>query len=172
PRVPRRTGGPGPLLRPASRTARCRSWLSRRGRGFRCRSSWVCLADSCLSHSWLRTIRLPTDNPVPLSGWIGGGIPDCVRDSRIRSQLSVAQVKVTVTPGGRQGAARDWRGPAGVIEFRGVSKRFADGTVAVDDLDLVAANGQITVLVGPSGCGKTTSLRMVNRMIDPTSGAI
>jgi osmoprotectant transport system ATP-binding protein len=59
-----------------------------------------------------------------------------------------------------------------VIEFRGVSKRFADGTVAVDNLDLVARTGQITVLVGPSGCGKTTSLRMVNRMIDPSSGTI
>jgi osmoprotectant transport system ATP-binding protein len=59
-----------------------------------------------------------------------------------------------------------------VIEFRGVSKRFADGTVAVDNLDLVAQTGQITVLVGPSGCGKTTSLRMVNRMIDPSSGTI
>ena len=59
-----------------------------------------------------------------------------------------------------------------MIEFRGVTKRFADGTVAVDDLDLVAENGRITVLVGPSGCGKTTSLRMINRMVDPTSGTI
>jgi osmoprotectant transport system ATP-binding protein len=42
----------------------------------------------------------------------------------------------------------------------------------VDDLDLVAPSGQITVLVGPSGCGKTTSLRMINRMIEPTSGRI
>lgn len=60
----------------------------------------------------------------------------------------------------------------GVIEFRGVTKQFADGTVAVDNLDLVAENGQITVFVGPSGCGKTTSLRMVNRMTDPTAGNI
>jgi osmoprotectant transport system ATP-binding protein len=59
-----------------------------------------------------------------------------------------------------------------VIEFRRVTKRFADGTVAVDDLSLVAPSHQITVLVGPSGCGKTTSLRMVNRMIDPTDGRI
>ncbi len=59
-----------------------------------------------------------------------------------------------------------------MIEFRGVSKRFGDGTVAVDALDLVAAEGQITVLVGPSGCGKTTSLRMVNRMVEPTSGTL
>jgi len=59
-----------------------------------------------------------------------------------------------------------------VIEFRGVTKRFPDGTVAVDDLDLTIDAGRITVLVGPSGCGKTTSLRMINRMIEPTSGTI
>ncbi|MGH4016074.1 MAG: ABC transporter ATP-binding protein [Pseudonocardiaceae bacterium] len=59
-----------------------------------------------------------------------------------------------------------------MIEFRRVTKRFGDGTVAVDGLDLVASEGQITVLVGPSGCGKTTSLRMVNRMVAPTSGAV
>ena len=59
-----------------------------------------------------------------------------------------------------------------MIEFRSVTKRFPDGTVAVDDLDLQVRDGGITVFVGPSGCGKTTSLRMVNRMIDPTSGTI
>jgi len=59
-----------------------------------------------------------------------------------------------------------------VIEFRAVSKRFPDGTTAVDALDLVAESGRITVFVGPSGCGKTTSLRMINRMIDPTEGSI
>ncbi|MGH3796229.1 MAG: ABC transporter ATP-binding protein [Pseudonocardiaceae bacterium] len=59
-----------------------------------------------------------------------------------------------------------------MIEFRGVTKRFDDGTVAVAQLDLVASEGRITVLVGPSGCGKTTSLRMVNRMVEPTSGTV
>jgi osmoprotectant transport system ATP-binding protein len=59
-----------------------------------------------------------------------------------------------------------------VIEFRGVTKRFPDGTVAVDNLELQVRDGGITVFVGPSGCGKTTSLRMVNRMIDPSSGTI
>jgi len=59
-----------------------------------------------------------------------------------------------------------------VIEFRGVTKRYPDGTVAVDNLELQVRDGGITVFVGPSGCGKTTSLRMVNRMIDPTSGTI
>ncbi|MGX7824370.1 ABC transporter ATP-binding protein [Actinokineospora sp. 24-640] len=59
-----------------------------------------------------------------------------------------------------------------MIEFQAVSKRYPDGTVAVDELTLTAAEGQVTVLVGPSGCGKTTSLRMINRMIDPTAGTI
>lgn len=59
-----------------------------------------------------------------------------------------------------------------MIRFEAVSKTYPDGTVAVDHLELEAPSGQITVLVGPSGCGKTTSLRMINRMIDPTSGRI
>ena len=59
-----------------------------------------------------------------------------------------------------------------MIGFEGVTKAYPDGTVAVDGLDLVAPSGRTTVLVGPSGCGKTTSLRMVNRMIEPTSGRI
>ncbi|GIH80669.1 ABC transporter ATP-binding protein [Planobispora longispora] len=59
-----------------------------------------------------------------------------------------------------------------MITFDGVTKRYPDGTVAVDDLSLEAPTGEITVLVGPSGCGKTTSLRMINRMIDPSAGRI
>ena len=59
-----------------------------------------------------------------------------------------------------------------MIRFDHATKRYPDGTVAVDDLELEAPTGQITVLVGPSGCGKTTSLRMINRMIEPTDGKI
>ncbi|HEU5473754.1 MAG TPA: ABC transporter ATP-binding protein [Actinophytocola sp.] len=59
-----------------------------------------------------------------------------------------------------------------MIEFQAVTKRYPDGTVAVDNLDLTVEDGGITVFVGPSGCGKTTSLRMINRMIDPTAGRI
>ena len=59
-----------------------------------------------------------------------------------------------------------------MIEFRGVTKRFPDGTTAVDGLDLTAEQGKITVFVGPSGCGKTTSVRMINRMVEPTSGEL
>ena len=59
-----------------------------------------------------------------------------------------------------------------MIRFDHVTKRYPGGTVAVDDLSLEAASGRITVFVGPSGCGKTTSLRMINRMIQPSSGTI
>ena len=59
-----------------------------------------------------------------------------------------------------------------MIRFDEVTKEFPDGTIAVDRLSLVAPSGQITVFVGPSGCGKTTSLRMINRMIEPSGGTI
>jgi osmoprotectant transport system ATP-binding protein len=59
-----------------------------------------------------------------------------------------------------------------MIEFSAVTKRFADGTEAVVDFDLVIPSRQTTVLVGSSGCGKTTLLRMINRMVDPTSGHV
>jgi osmoprotectant transport system ATP-binding protein len=59
-----------------------------------------------------------------------------------------------------------------VITFESVTKRYPDGTVAVDSLDLEVPDGKIMVLVGPSGCGKTTSLRMINRLVEPTSGRI
>lgn len=59
-----------------------------------------------------------------------------------------------------------------MIELKNVSKKYPDGTVAVEDLTFSAPNGKITALVGPSGCGKTTTLRMVNRLIEPSSGDI
>ena len=59
-----------------------------------------------------------------------------------------------------------------MIRFDAATKTFADGTTAVGGLSFEAPSGQITVLVGPSGCGKTTSLRMINRMVERTSGTI
>lgn len=63
--------------------------------------------------------------------------------------------------------------PDASIRLRGVSKRF-DGQAApaVTDLSLDISSGEIVVLVGPSGCGKTTTLRMINRLVEPTSGSI
>src|ERR1700737_1023270 len=59
-----------------------------------------------------------------------------------------------------------------VIDFAGITKQYPDGTVAVDDLTLEEPDGTLTVFVGPAGCGKTTSMRMINRMIEPTSGTL
>ncbi|MET0964947.1 MAG: ATP-binding cassette domain-containing protein [Nakamurella sp.] len=59
-----------------------------------------------------------------------------------------------------------------MISFESVSKVFPDGTHAVENLTIEIPTGKITVFVGPSGCGKTTSLRMINRMIEPTHGAV
>ncbi|MGM7699895.1 ABC transporter ATP-binding protein [Microbacterium sp. A84] len=59
-----------------------------------------------------------------------------------------------------------------MIEFRSVSKRFPDGTRAVEDFSLVLPSRKTTVFVGSSGCGKTTLLRMINRMVEPTGGDV
>ncbi|SFF35752.1 osmoprotectant transport system ATP-binding protein [Actinacidiphila alni] len=59
-----------------------------------------------------------------------------------------------------------------MIQIDSVTKRYPDGTVAVDELSLEIPDGSITVLVGPSGCGKTTTLRMINRMVELTGGRI
>ena len=59
-----------------------------------------------------------------------------------------------------------------MITFESVTKRYPGGTVAVDALSLEIPAGEIMVLVGPSGCGKTTSLRMINRLVEPTEGRI
>ncbi len=59
-----------------------------------------------------------------------------------------------------------------MIEFRSVSKRYEENTLAVSEIDLQIHPRAVTVLVGPSGCGKTTLLRMINRMVEPTSGQI
>ena len=59
-----------------------------------------------------------------------------------------------------------------MIEFDGVSKTYQDGTTAIEDLSFVVEEGTTTVLVGPSGCGKTTTMKLVNRLEDPTEGTI
>ncbi|MER8016853.1 betaine/proline/choline family ABC transporter ATP-binding protein [Streptomyces griseoluteus] len=59
-----------------------------------------------------------------------------------------------------------------MIRFEQVSKRYPDGTTAVDDLSFEVSEGELVTLVGPSGCGKTTTMMMVNRLIEPTAGRI
>ncbi len=60
-----------------------------------------------------------------------------------------------------------------MIELERLGKHYPGrSTPAVDALDLTVAEGEIVILVGPSGCGKTTTLKMINRIIEPTSGTI
>ncbi|HEX2028436.1 MAG TPA: ABC transporter ATP-binding protein [Nitriliruptorales bacterium] len=60
-----------------------------------------------------------------------------------------------------------------MIRLRGVSKLFHGSSApAVADLSLDVPEGELVVLVGPSGCGKTTTLKMINRIVEPTSGTI
>ena len=59
-----------------------------------------------------------------------------------------------------------------MIQCDAVHKRFPNGTTAVHDLTLDMPEGGVTALVGSSGCGKTTTLGMINRMVEPTSGTI
>ncbi|MDY0884391.1 ABC transporter ATP-binding protein [Dongia soli] len=61
---------------------------------------------------------------------------------------------------------------AHAIEFRNVSKQFAGSRNAVERLSFAVEEGTTMALVGPSGCGKTTSLKMINRLTDPTDGEI
>lgn len=59
-----------------------------------------------------------------------------------------------------------------MISFENVTKHYEDGTLVVDRLSFTAPKGKLTILVGPSGCGKTTTLRMINRLIEHSSGKI
>jgi len=59
-----------------------------------------------------------------------------------------------------------------MITFEAASKTYPDGTVAVHPLDLQVNKGEVCVLVGASGCGKTTTMRMINRLQEPTTGRV
>jgi osmoprotectant transport system ATP-binding protein len=59
-----------------------------------------------------------------------------------------------------------------MIEFEDVTKVYPDGTKAIEDISFTVEEGTTTVLVGPSGCGKTTSMKLVNRLEEPTEGTV
>jgi osmoprotectant transport system ATP-binding protein len=59
-----------------------------------------------------------------------------------------------------------------MIKFKGVNKVYEDGHKVLNDINLELKEGEITVLIGPSGCGKTTTMKLINRLINPSSGEI
>jgi len=59
-----------------------------------------------------------------------------------------------------------------VVTLHGVAKRFASGTLALDQLDLTIRHGEFVSLLGPSGCGKSTALRLIAGLAEPTRGSI
>jgi osmoprotectant transport system ATP-binding protein len=69
-------------------------------------------------------------------------------------------------------SVREWETITSIIEFQNVSKQYGDGTKALDSLNIDIGRGEFIALIGPSGCGKTTTLKMINRLIEPTSGTI
>src|ERR1700738_1497044 len=59
-----------------------------------------------------------------------------------------------------------------MIRLDSGTKGFPDGQIAADHLSLEIPTGELCILIGPSGCGKTTTMKMINRLIEPTSGTI
>jgi len=59
-----------------------------------------------------------------------------------------------------------------IVALRDVGKRFANGVVALERLDLAVRDGEFVSLLGPSGCGKSTALRIIAGLIEPTRGAV
>jgi osmoprotectant transport system ATP-binding protein len=59
-----------------------------------------------------------------------------------------------------------------LITFKNVGKKFPDGFEALKNIDFQINKGELVALIGPSGCGKTTTMRMINRLIEPSKGTI
>lgn len=59
-----------------------------------------------------------------------------------------------------------------MIKLENVQKKYSDGYVALKEVNLECKSGEITVFIGPSGCGKTTTMKLINRLINPTSGKV
>src|ERR1700694_3495406 len=112
------------------------------------------------------------------------GLPATNGAPRVRSREAadgtvVARHRAGASSGPHRGLVpaparlRQARGrPASMIRLDSVSKRYPNGQLAVTGLSLDVLDGETCVLLGPSGCGKTTTLKMINRLIEPTSGRI
>lgn len=59
-----------------------------------------------------------------------------------------------------------------MIKLENVQKKYQDGYVALKEVNLECNSGEITVFIGPSGCGKTTTMKLINRLIQPSAGKV
>lgn len=111
--------------------------------------------------------------PLGPTGWDRCSPPCCIPTG---TTMAGTMPFAPTRPGTRRGEQAVAHAVTGrcptVIEFDNVSKRYPDGTVAVSGFHREITPRQVTALVGSSGCGKTTLLRMVNRMVDPSAGAV
>src|SRR5437868_12350526 len=152
------------------------------------------------SRNTSRSVKIPTGSgpshtttePTPASSivriasaavWSGLAVTSCVRITppicifhlhrRLVTNDTILHARVAVRLGSRQGSrpGRVGSRTAGVT-FDQVTKTYADGTTAVNALDLEIEDGEFMVLVGPSGCGKTTALRMVAGLEDISRGVL
>jgi osmoprotectant transport system ATP-binding protein len=83
-----------------------------------------------------------------------------------------AAAEPLIVPGGAGRGAASGAAQRAMISFRHVSKSYGPHAPVVEDLTLDVYQGEILALTGPSGCGKTTTLKMVNRLVEPTRGEI
>ena len=106
-------------------------------------------------------------NLVPVAGDVAP--PEEGVASPAASTSTLAASMSMRPPSSADGRSVTW---CSVITLDAVSKRYGADSVAVAELSLDVPDGEICVLVGPSGCGKTTTLRMINRLIEPSGGRI
>jgi osmoprotectant transport system ATP-binding protein len=91
----------------------------------------------------------------------------------IAPDVTTSEIPADLPSTSQTPAAKPARTGGATIQLLDVTKRYSDkGAPAVDHITMEIEAGEIVVLVGPSGCGKTTTMKMINRLIEPTSGQI
>ena len=112
-------------------------------------------------------LTMPEDPALTV---VSGGLPWWVWAAPAAALVAAALILLL---GRRRGGDDDVPGLAGVpLEITGLTKRYADGQLAVDDLSLRVERGQILGLLGPNGAGKTTTLRALMGLLHPETGTI